>query len=560
MTAPVVISGLGPTGLSMAHHLACRDHPVIVLERDISFYGRARAVYTDDECMRILQGAGIADELAQDMIHDCPGQWMLPDGRVLATSEMLSRANGWPMMNFLYQPSLEAKMEELLRRYPNVQLLRGREVVGIEQDAESVTIHHQAADGSGTAEALRAKWFIGCDGGRSITRKLLGITMTGDSFPERWLVLDLKVEDAGETLRHLPYFSFVCDPDQPIVCCPQPGGHHRLEFLLRDDDDVEEMQKPETVRRLISRFIDPDKMQVLRALVYTFNALNAERWRVGRILLAGDAAHMTPQFMGQGMSSGIRDVGNLAWKLDLVLRGEASAKLLDSYERERKPHAQAMIDVSIRMMRFVSVRKRWVASLRNAVIRAMLTVPQFRSFMKRGGFKPGPDMKPTSYAGLARSRAGGPEGRLIPQPDLRDSLGRIRRMDDVLGTDFALIGLDCDPWARLSNETRNRWEALGTQSLIVWDYGRRPQGLRSVLPKSRRTQEFEDVNHAFLPWCRRHHVRPGDIIILRPDRIVAGAAAADTLSLKSAQLFSMFGPRSEPLKTTEPLKGLHRDA
>ena len=144
--------------------------------------------------------------------------------------------------------------------------------------------------------------------------------MAGKSFPEPWLVVDIKAKEGEDCFRHMPYFNFHCDPKQPTVSCPQPNGHHRFEFLLMPGQTKEQMEDPATVRSLLARHVDVDKVEVLRRLVYTFNALVAERWREGRVLLAGDAAHMTPQFMGQGMSSGVRDAHNLAWKLDAVLR------------------------------------------------------------------------------------------------------------------------------------------------------------------------------------------------------------------------------------------------
>ena len=205
-------------------------------------------------------------------------------------------------------------------------------------------------------ETARASYLIGADGGRSMVRLRLDIAMSGTSFPERWLVVDLAAREGVDAFRHLPYFDFVCDPDLPTVSCPQPGGHHRFEFALTDADDAAEFEADETVRRLIGRYVDVDEVVVDRQLVYTFNAVTADRWRDGRVLLAGDAAHMTPQFVGQGMNSGVRDADNLSWKLEAVLRHGADPRVLDSYETERKPHVQAMIDFSVFNKSVVSVK------------------------------------------------------------------------------------------------------------------------------------------------------------------------------------------------------------
>src|SRR5208283_4280882 len=318
------------------------------------------------------------------MVQDSPVQWVLEDGSVLGTIIRKDRPNGWPISNFLYQPSLENKLEDLLARYPNVTKQRGRELLSFTQDEAGVTLSHAASRGVryGRDEAIQARpekvdetrvrWLVACDGGRSTVRTQLGINMTGKSFPEPWLVVDIKEKPGTHSLRHMPYFNFYCDPKQPTVSCPQPNRHHRFEFQLMGDTTREQMEDPANIRRLLSRHVDPDKVEILRALVYTFNALVAERWRDGRVLLAGDAAHMTPQFMGQGMSSGLRDAYNLAWKLNAVIKGDAAAGLIDSYEMERSPHAQAMVAISVRNKQFVSMPNPMKARLRNIAMRAPL--------------------------------------------------------------------------------------------------------------------------------------------------------------------------------------------
>jgi len=305
-TIDVVISGLGPTGLTLAHLLARQGVSVVVLEREPQFYGNARAVYTDDECMRIFQATGMAQELAADMLQDAIFQWVLPDGRVLNQLIQRERPYGWPANNLFYQPFLETSLADALARYPNVAVRRGRELIRFEQDADGVTVFHaasqgvrygrqapegDAAPGAGADEqSLRARYLVGCDGGRSAVRAQLGIGMTGRSFPNPWIVVDIREREGEDCLRHLPYFNFVCDPDCPTVSCRQPKGHHRFEFMLMPGQTREYMEDPATVRALLSRYVDVDKVEILRSLVYTFNALVAERWRDGRVFLAGDAA------------------------------------------------------------------------------------------------------------------------------------------------------------------------------------------------------------------------------------------------------------------------------
>src|SRR5271165_4376949 len=197
-------------------------------------------------------------------------------GRIGSQLRRMDRPNGWAVSNFFYQPYLETKMEKLLERYPNVTALRGREVVGFSQDETGVTVEHAASSGTryrhanATAEATaettraRAQWLVACDGGRSGMRARLGIKMAGKSFPEPWLVVDIKAKEGEDCFRHMPYFNFHCDPKQPTVSCPQPNGHHRFELLLMPGQTKEQMEDPATVRSLLARHIDVDKVDVLR--------------------------------------------------------------------------------------------------------------------------------------------------------------------------------------------------------------------------------------------------------------------------------------------------------
>ena len=486
----VIVVGLGPTGLTLATLLGRRGLSVLVLEREPEFYGNARAVYTDDEALRIFQTAGVADDLHADMNVDSAVQWVKADGQVMVQFREAQRPLWWPVTNFLYQPFLETTLEAKLALHPDVEVRRGREVVELGQDDDGVWVTHAASTGSGygkrenavdesTRETVRASYLVGADGGRSVVRLSLGIDMTGKSYPERWLVVDLKAQDApdggpSDAFRHLPYFDFVCDPDMPTVSCPQPGGHHRFEFALTEDDDKDQFESDETVRRLMSRYVNPDEVVVLRKLVYTFNAVVAERWREGRVLLAGDAAHMTPQFIGQGMNAGIRDADNLSWKLEAVLRHGADQAILDTYETERRPHAQAMIALSVFNKSLVSIKDPVRAKARDAAMWAALHTPGLGGWVRRAGMKPKPRLKKGAYLGLPRGLRG-VEGTLAPQPVVRRYDGRPTRLDDAIGIGWSVIGLGIDPRDALGAGL-GTWQQVGATFATVYRAGARPQG------------------------------------------------------------------------------------
>ena len=557
-THDVVIVGLGPTGLVLAHCLGQRGHQVLVLEREPQFYGNARAVYTDGECMRIFQSFGMAERLAADMLQDAPVQMLLPDGQVLFQLKNTHRPHGWPANNFFYQPLLETALADGLAKYPNVTVLRGREVTRFEQDGSGVDVFHVANDVAGYARPapklgekaapvpgetrVRARYLVGADGGRSGVRAQLGIGMTGKNFPNPWLVVDIKAKDAADGLRHLPYFDFICDPKCPTVSCVQPNGHHRFEFMLMPGQTREYMEDPATVRHYLSKYIDVDKFHILRTLVYTFNALMAEKWRDRRVLLAGDAAHMTPQFIGQGMNAGVRDAYNLGWKLDAVLRGQAGDKLLDSYESERRPHAAAMTREGIRMKDFVSMVNPLGTLLRNALTRLVVRLPKIGRFVRQGDFIPKPTYKAGSYMGLARTRWRGAEGRLMPQPNLRGPDGRRHRLDDLAGPGFVLIGAGVDPRTSLDAESKALWAAQGARFIAIHPFGGRPAGaVERAVPAG--LIECEDPDGSFHQWLRDSGAAAGHVAIVRPDKFV----------------FALVRGQELPAATREFHRQMHRD-
>lgn len=539
--ADVIISGLGPTGLTLANVLGKRGVKVIVLEREPEYYGNARAVYTDDECMRIFQSFGLADELEKEMLMAIPFQFLLEDGSTLGQYYPQRKPFGWSIGNLFYQPYLETSLMNGLDRFDNVEVRRGCEMTDFVQDDNSVEVSYIKSSGTAygaenskaqtdqqDAESIKAKYFVACDGGRSETRAKLGIEMSGKSFPEPWLVVDIKVNEGEDCLHHIPYFTFYCTPECPTVSCPQPDGHHRFEFMLTKGQTKEYMEDPATVRKLISRYVDPDKVTVLRRLVYTFNALMADDWREKRVFLAGDAAHMTPQFIGQGMNSGVRDAYNIGWKLAHVIQGKADASLLDSYQSERKDNAQSMINIAIMMKNMVSLKNPVLASIRNVLGKAFLKFNVFQNLMQKMRFKASSSFIPGKYLGQQRKGLRGVEGRLMPQPVIRATNGRQPLFDDISGDEYCLIGLGQDPRLDLSASNIEKLEALGTKFIAVYDYADRPQakpGVPTANPAG--LIEVEDMSTTFIKWFKRSG-RSTKVALVRPDNYVFATAKQNT--------------------------------
>ncbi|MXN17901.1 bifunctional 3-(3-hydroxy-phenyl)propionate/3-hydroxycinnamic acid hydroxylase [Pseudooceanicola sp. GBMRC 2024] len=377
MTRPwdVIITGCGPVGAFAANLLGGRGLRVLVLDRDTAPYALPRAVHIDHEMLRLLADAGLLEGL-RDGLH--AGDGHIHIGADHGVIRFLSAAGqprpfGYANDYFFYQPELEAGLRAGLERFPNVTLRLGAEVTGLTQDEAGVTL--TLADG-GRARAL---WVIGSDGARSTLRKALGVVLEDLEFEEPWLVADAEVEGPirfpdftgvpeGADLQNLSLM--MCDPARPATIVPGRGNHRRWEFMLLPGEDDARMARPESVAALMAPWLGDTPHAMIRAATYRFHGLVAQHWRRGRVFLAGDAAHQTPPFFGQGMCHGMRDAANLAWKLDLVCRGLAEPGLLDSYQPERDGQVRHVIGAAIEAGRYICELDPGKAAERDARIRA----------------------------------------------------------------------------------------------------------------------------------------------------------------------------------------------
>ena len=297
-------------------------------------------------------------------------------GRVFATVEPKTREYGWPRRNAFVQPALEATLRRGLARFANVTAHFGASCEEITEQAEDVRATIVAADGRRIV--ARARYLVGCDGAHSLARRRIGATLVGSTYAERWLIVDL-----ASTRDPFRQTRVICDPARPCISLPGPHGLRRYEFMLRDGESEEEATSPAFVRRLLSA-VGPDADEtVARRRVYTFHARVVDRWNTRRVFLAGDAAHLSPPFAGQGMNSGVRDAHNLAWKLAAVLQGRSRPALLDSYAVERAPHARALIELAIRIGRVMTPRTALQAALVQRAFRALRAVPACRATSRR---------------------------------------------------------------------------------------------------------------------------------------------------------------------------------
>jgi len=353
----VCIIGYGPVGAALANLLGQSGLKIAVLEREASVYHLPRAVSLDGEGMRLFQTMGLADELLPRLNIGRNIRHVSTDGKLLL---LIARGGtgpeGWHNAYRFYQPELETVLRRGVERFPSVDVRLRCEAFALDESEDAVRVRYEDL-ASGTLSQLTARYVVGCDGARSMVRRFMGSSLLDLRSHERWIVLDMILDEppggvpeaADENGRVIDAIQY-CDPARPTTFVPMPGKRHRWEFMLMPQDDPATITRPERVYELLRPWhIDPAGSTIERAVVYTFHSALATRWRRDRLILAGDAAHQMPPFLGQGMCSGLRDAANLAWKLRDVVTGAAADSLLDSYETERTEHVRAYIELAVKL-------------------------------------------------------------------------------------------------------------------------------------------------------------------------------------------------------------------
>jgi 3-(3-hydroxy-phenyl)propionate hydroxylase len=462
----VLICGLGPVGQLLALLLGGFGVETIAVDEADGPYPLPRAAVVDDEVLRIFQAAGVDTEILADAQIQREVSYVTARGRPVEAFRTDRGELGHPPLVSIHQPSMERTMLAALLERGEVEVRRGTRVERVEQAGDHTTAWLRPREG-GPSSALTARFVIGCDGARSPLREQLGIPFGGSTFVQRWLVVDTLVD---RPIAKAPHPHFVGDPARPIVSLPMSPGRHRWEWMLHPGEDERPFLEPDRIRGLLDRWVTDEHVEVERAVIYTFHARTAARWRAGRVLLAGDAAHVMPPFVGQGFSSGARDAGNLSWKLDAVLNG-APGPLLDTYEAERRPHVTGMQTMAVRWGGVVQTANPRVARIRDAVLSGLDRSGALAAITDRA--KPLPTYREGAFArkphAIALRRV---VGSLFPQP---------AHLDDRLGYGWAAV--TASPAATVA------WRAAGINA----------------------------VEQPGDPWLSRHRA---EWALLRPDRFV----------------------------------------
>ncbi|MGX9943196.1 bifunctional 3-(3-hydroxy-phenyl)propionate/3-hydroxycinnamic acid hydroxylase [Bradyrhizobium denitrificans] len=493
----VAVVGAGPVGLMVANLLGIAGVEVAVLEANEGLLGLPRAIAYDAETLRLFSQVGLLDEIKPGLIQN-------PHVRHLnARHGVLMEADpppcgpyGYSPLGTFYQPEFERVLLNGLERFGNVRVLFGHTVIDLRQGLDDAVLTAKTRQGT---DVLRAKFVVGCDGGTSRVRDLLGAKLIGSTYTQRWLVVDAIVK--GHDVSQI---SFYCDPSRPRVELPAVGDRVRWEFMQLPGETEEELKNDGRIMALIAENTRYREVRIERKAVYAFHARVADRWRNGRGFLAGDAAHMMPPFAGQGMNGGMKDAVNLAWKLSFVLKGLATEAVLDSYEPERAPVVRKVVDLSRRLGAVIMPTNHSTAAVRDAIFACLNMSRRFREFIGRGGVMPLPTVGRSKLTGAGRDTL---IGQMMPQPI-------VKTVEDSFLLDtfqachqWMVLGIGVDPATMLSSRDLAIMDALDTSFVCL--------NGRSDTP---RTIELRCDDPAFAAWSKRHAVRA---VLVRPDRFIA---------------------------------------
>lgn len=492
----VAIVGYGPVGAAIAGLLGRYGVRTLVLDRSPDVWMAPRAIALDNEALRILQMVGLPEDAFAKVpipvvrMH-CPhvGEF----GRVNTAGTI----DGHPKLVTFYQPELERALRANAERHPSVTARTGVEMLRFDDEGDAVSVAVRTS--AGEESVVRARYLIGADGASSAVRAAIGEEFDGETYAEDWLIVDAL--DVPGTFDHV---EFLCNPERPTPHMIAPGGRTRWEFMLRPGETREEMESDATIAELLRPWVRAEDLRIERKAVYRFHARVCRRFGKGRVFLAGDAAHLTPPFVGQGLVAGLRDAANLAWKLAWVVRGQASPTILDTYDRERRPHAAKMIQLAKFMGQMVMPRSRARAILVHGAMALARRSAAGRRFFDELGMKPQNAFEEGLFV---PGRDDARRGAWFPQGLVRSPEGSVGLSDEALGPGLALVGLGGDPDASLSERSRRRWAGAGGRTVLVSSRGRRS----SAEPAS-----HEDLEGRLLPGAAPH----GWCVAVRPDRTI----------------------------------------
>ncbi len=460
LDADVAIVGAGPVGTLLAILLGRQGKRVTLIERWPTIYDRPRAVTMDHEVARILATFGIdANNDPAIEYHEELYYWKNADLEDLQIVDWKSVSpSGWRVTYWFNQPELEARLHAIAATFPSIQLIRGWEATALTENNTDVTVCLQETQelvgDNGAEQTLQAKYVVGCDGANSFVRESLGINIIDKGYFFDWLILDMVPHGDYQVS---PAQWQLCDPQRPTTLVPGGPGRRRWEFMVKPGESSDEIAKPESAWTLLEPWgLSPDNATLERSAVYRFQARWAEQWRVGRCMIAGDAAHLMPPFAGEGMCAGFRDAVALGWRLNAILEGKLNDTVLDSYVSERIHHARHYIDFSQELGNIICIADPQQAAERDRTMKAALAArnhePITGDLVHLG---PGVWCEDTAAAGELSTQG------IVEANGCRD------RFDQAVGQGWMVIGLDTDPADALGSQRLRTLRALDGRAIKI---------------------------------------------------------------------------------------------
>lgn len=537
----VVIAGCGPVGAALGNLLAARGLTVCIAEKHREIYDKPRAITFDWEGMRVLQFCGVAEEFAKG-IRPHPGtDFRGVDGQVIKLFDPLPPPwdLGWPPTFTFVQPEMERLLREALERRETVTLMLGRSVEAFRDTGDRVEVDILDPE-SGRTGTVTGDFLVGCDGANSGVREALGLPLDDLGFDENWLVVDtLQQRETAIPAKGTQF----CRPWRPATFIPGPGKLRRWELKVMPGETAADFDDPARVRDVLADLVDVDAVEIWRSATYRFAARVGREWRKGRVLLAGDAVHQTPPFLGQGLCSGIRDAANLAWKLVHIRRCGFNAALLDSYRDERRPHVVAVVEAAKEFGKIVGELNMDKARARDAELMADLAAGRMETRRQK--------FVPNLETGILHFEEGVPRdqqiaGTLMPQPEVYAPDGTKRLLDDLVPMEWLYVtaGYEAQGWMEGMEDL---WERIGGRRIVIlpgnWEEttfdpissqsnaasnqtlrkssvpSNAPSGISSDastrLPAA--AQVIRETNRQFTHWCERIG---STAVMIRPDRYI----------------------------------------
>lgn len=510
----VVICGAGPAGLTLAHLLGQAGIACVLIERLAATVDEPRAIALDGESIRTLQKLDLLEGIQDSLLCGLEADYVNEDGtHLFKVGRPEYKPYGYSMVNAFDQPTFDRHLAATLAARQSAEILFEHTLLGFEQDDASVRVFCRNADGDDVL--IEAAFLVGCDGGRSTVRAALKIPMQGESNPQPWLVIDTRDAylDAQMDCR------FFCDPKRPGMTIRKRHGERRWEWMLMPGETAEQLLDDTLIRQLISPYTRADHVEIYRKRVYEFHAIIAERWRDGRVFLAGDAAHMTPPFAGQGLNSGLRDVANLSWKLAAVVAGVASPRLLDSYEKDRRDHAWELIQTALTLGEQIQPIDPVAAGERDAFFAEINRSPEAMEALEMDMVK-AVTQRSVDASLLVPREDSAILGRLLVQPPVSKD-GQLVLLDELLGSGFAVLAVNCDAEAVVTPEVRATWGALNLHLTSLW-----------TTDDSAGLSVWRDLSGDLAAWLGEETPQ---ILLIRPDRFCMAHASPEAFNATLAQ-------------------------